>query len=135
MYIKLHGGKCCGVKHIHEMAAYPTAMLSAREALTGAATSFGRQPTSGVNDAHADDYPEDFFCDEAPQETYADRLDRLVKFLKKHRPHGIVEIIITSGQSIWFPYLEERGFKRVTPDGGVRNSNTSNYLHVFHLYY
>lgn len=135
MYIKLHGGACCGIKHIHSMATQPSAIIDAREALTGDDTSFGRRFPNGVNDAHADDYPEDFFCAAAPEETYTARLDRLLAFIKGHRGNGgIVEIVLVSSQSVWFPLLEERGFKRVTPDNGVKNYNTSNHLHVFHLY-
>jgi hypothetical protein len=138
--IKLHGGACCGIKHIHGMGEHPKGcgqsdtccMLAARSKLTGEQTSFGRSSSSGVNDAHADEYPEDFFCDEAPQELPIDRLDRMLAFLKKHRKHGIVEIVLILGQKRWFPVLEERGFTKVTE---AKNSNTHNTLFVFHLAY
>jgi hypothetical protein len=132
MYIKLHGGACCGIKHIHDMGGSPDTKLSARDALIDGATSFNRHPVRGVNDAHADTYPEDFFYEEAPAETGAKRLDRLLKFLKKRRPHGIVEIVLTNSQHLWFPVLEDHGFVKVTT---AVNSNTDNTLNVFHLSY
>lgn len=132
MYIKLHGGACCGIKHIHEMGYHPDEVLAARLAKTGDETSFGRYHHNGVNDAHADTYPEDFFNDEAPKETRAERLARLLEFLKKHRPHGIVEIVLVSNQHQWYHTLEGHGFKKVTE---AKNSNTSNQLRVFHLAY
>lgn len=132
MYIKLHGGACCGVKHIHELGTDPHAMLTARDTLADDQTSFGRHGCDGVNDAHADTYPEDFFNEAAPKEKRTERLDRLIAFLKANRPHGIIEIVLINLQNQWFPLLEERGFKKVSE---AVNSNTDRTLNVFHLCY
>lgn len=132
MHIKLHGGACCGIKHIHALGSDPHYQIVARKALDPTKTSFGRRGCTGVNDAHADTYPEDFFNEDAPKETYIDRFDRLLAFVKDNRPHGIVEVVLVSCQDAWFPLIEERGFKLVTK---AKNSNTSAMLHVFHLGY
>jgi hypothetical protein len=111
----------------------PDEVLSARLELTGTNTSFGRHSTSGgVNDAHADTYPEDFFFEAAPKETRLARLERILTFLKAKRPHGIVEIVITTSQHLWYAPLERLGFVRVTE---AINSNTGNRIVVFHLAY
>jgi hypothetical protein len=132
VYIKLHGGACCGIKHIHSMGDGPDEVLSARLELTGTNTSYGRIATKGVNDAHADTYPEDFFYPSAPKETRLARLERILAFLKKERPNGIVEIVITTSQHLWYSPLERLGFVRVTE---AINSNTGNRIVVFHLAY
>jgi hypothetical protein len=114
------------------MGCSPDTKLTARAALIDTDTSFGRHVVRGVNDAHADLFPEDFFFEKAPAETSAERLNRMLKFLKKKRPHGIVEIVLTDSQHLWFPVLEDHGFVKVTT---AVNSNTANTLNVFHLSY
>lgn len=76
----------------------------------------------------------------APAQTYEERLDHYLNFLREWRPRGIVEIsLITPGgsdysQHLWVPIIEKRGFVEVTPEGGVPNSNSGNKVRVFHLY-
>lgn len=74
------------------------------------------------------------FHEAAPAESGADRLDRYLTFLKKHRPRHIVEICLGEGrycdQTAWYGPLEERGFKRVT---SAMNSNSGHKVHIYHL--
>jgi hypothetical protein len=131
MRADLHGGFCCGIKHISGLS-HPDYNACSRTELTGDQTSFGRvEGNSAVNDMHRERYGEDFFCEEAPTEKYPDRLKRLVGFIKKHRKHGLIEVVIQkSGQAKWTGHLEELGFKMVTE---FKNGNTSAMLQVWHL--
>ena len=139
MKIKLHGGDCCGAKHIHGLGYTPKASLAARAALSNAETSYnlGIAYSGARNDMrHANDQQDlDFFCDKAPKETAAARLSRFIRFLKKHRPHGFVEIITDNIQTkSWGPYLSRRGFVKVNPKPN-KNSNTGAMLTMWVLYY
>lgn len=132
MHIRLHGGYCCGIKHIHGLGHFPSHHIDARSKLSGDETSFGRHGHTGVNDGHPDDYPEDFFNEEAPDETYEARFERLVEFIKLHRSHGIIEVAVISSQFQWYPIFKRLGFEKVSE---AKNSNTGNQLRVFHHSY
>jgi hypothetical protein len=133
MLANLHGGFCCGIKHISGLS-HPDYDAHSREALSGDQTSFDRHSSSpAVNDMHREMYGEDFFYEAAPKEKLPDRLRRVVGFIKKHRKHGLIEVVIQKiGQAKWASHLEEIGFKMVTE---FKNSNTAAVLQVWHLAY
>lgn len=138
MRILLHGGNCCGVKHITDLGSYPDVKLAARNKAIDGDTSFGAYSSwnGALNDMrskHMGTADKDFFNEAAPKESYARRLSRFIAFLKEKRPHGIVEIVINEGQKIrWHNRLIRRGFKLVTEG---QNSNTLHTLYVYHLSY
>lgn len=133
MRISLHGGNCCGIKCINGLYYYPDLELAARKPIKR--TSFGQKYSSGVNDMiQSNPYGKyDFFNGAAPKETYTQRLDRFITFIKTYRSHHAIEIVLNkTSQKAWVPVLEERGFKLVTES---KNSNTMNTIQIFHLVY
>lgn len=133
MRISLHGGDCCGIKHIHGLGPHPDhGMLCARKARK--MTSFGQKLMPAVNDMRSRNprKNEDFFNEAAPQELPKDRFKRFVKFIKKHRAHGIIETVINTNQKAWEPVFEKHGFKRVSFG---QNSNSYQTIFVYHLVY
>jgi len=134
MKIGLHGGNCRGIKVIHELGGYPDMYkIAARKATK--MTSFGQCPGPAVNDMRRSN-PRgkyDFFNLAAPQETYRERLKRFLDFIKEHREHHIIEVVINANtQKAWVPILEKYGFKEVSKG---TNSNTMNTIAVYHLVY
>ena len=132
MRMSFHGGMCCGIKHIFELN------------FGGLDDLCDALPEVRKNNSDCSYYwtqqDERVFTDAAPAETKLKRLDRYLEWLKLHRPSGIVEITLVTpthgsySQLVWVPVLKERGFREVTPEGGVYNSNSGNYVRVFHLY-
>lgn len=123
MRLAFHGGLCCGIKTIFEMgygSQAPYETVEALEALEG--------PQN--HDQYAYEVASDkrFFHDAAPEETRLERLDRYLAFLSAHRPSGAVEVTVVGhdhdySQEVWFPLLEERGFKEMVK---FKNSNSGN---------
>jgi hypothetical protein len=137
MKITLHGGDCCGVKHIRGLGVYPDMYLTARVAVSKGSerTSIGHGITGATNDMRhkqPDTQHEDFFNEEAPKESYNRRLGRMIRFIKHHRSHGLIEIILNPNQTAWHDKLRRRKFKLVTT---FKNSNTGSTLTVWHLAY
>jgi hypothetical protein len=132
--ISLHGGDCCGIKHIHNLGYYPHVGIASRRALP-VNTSFGQKAVRSVNDMrHANKKADcDFYNLSAPVETYEKRFKRFVSFIKEHREHGIIEVTINIfSQKAWKPVLKEQGFKTVSSGN---NSNTGNIIEIWHLVY
>lgn len=132
MKIILHGGNCCGMKHIYGLRTHPPGLTCARKGIP-TRTSFGQSPWSGgSNDMmHSNKYGKcDFFNEEAPKESYEERLKRFIAFIKKHRSHGIIEVVLNVTQTAWIPILKELDFKKVS---WGKNSNTANKITVYHL--
>lgn len=127
MHLGYHGGKCCGIKVIWGFGSNPLAMDSSLEAI-----KITNADIAGDNVSTRDR----FFHLAAPEETCVERLDRYIAFVKVKRPKHIIEAVlaeVTTGyldQKVWFPILEERGFKRINK---AKNSNSGNTCHVFHL--
>lgn len=138
MKILLHGGDCCGVKHICELGYYPTFKLAARKPIK--MTSFKQKQKGSpwtMSDGHNDMRSRnpkkncDFFNEAAPPEMAKNRLNRLVKFIKNNRQHGLIEIVLSmSTQKAWIPVIEELGFKKGAEG---KNSNTGVTIAVYHL--
>jgi hypothetical protein len=129
-----HIGRCCGIKTIWDLGYDPDATAEAlkkRHAICP--DQYGNDVNSLMN----------LFVDKAPEETYLERVDRYLAYLKVVRPHGIVEIVLVDSTSCdegcmcgehqtrtWQPLLEERGFKVVSD---CYNSNSGNRIYVMHL--
>jgi hypothetical protein len=130
--IGLHGGDCCGVKHIYGLGYYPNVMISARKG--SVMTSYGQGWSDGTNDMmHRNRKGKcDFFNLAAPKETYAERFNRFVQFIKDNRLHGIIEVILNPTMKAWIPIIEDLGFKAVTLG---KNSNTNLTITIYHLVY
>lgn len=125
MRCTFHGGMCCGIKHIRGFNE-PSDMVQP-------------QPKTGLKNEDSFGYPVntemDFFTDEAPKETALDRLDRILAFIKKRRPSGIVEVVLAKGKYMnqpasWEKILFDRGFSEINR---CKNSNSSNTVIVYHL--
>lgn len=141
MRISFHGGLCCGIKHIHELGSNPSGKLGALKARVyeGPEWTHDRQKNTdqwGINVNSATNC----FDQEAPAETYLERLDRYLKFLDDWRPNGIIEIVLcdysnssdpeTYGQiDSWEGLLFKRGFELVS---NCYNSNSGNRIFVYH---
>lgn len=134
MKISFHGGKCCGIKIIHNMGSNPNEILPERD--------YGDKPVYFDRDKYGEDVSSDlmFFYGKVPKETYLKRLDRFIAFLDKHRPKGVIEITLSDydvyGQpnnfnqvAKWEPLLLERGFVLVTK---CLNSNSNNNIYIYH---
>jgi hypothetical protein len=131
--ISLHGGECCGIKHIHGLGRYPHVGIASRRALP-VNTAFGQWSMRAINDMRYSNKKADcdFYNLSAPSETYEKRFKRFVKFIKEHRAQGTIEVVINYSQKVWIPILEEQGFKMVSSG---KNSNTANTIEIWHLVY
>lgn len=124
MKIAFHGGKCCGVKIIHGFIDNDYPLMKhmeneLEETVMKCPDEYGHNVSSETN----------CYYQGAPEETSLDRLDRYLAFLEEWRPQGIIEIILISSQSQWFPVIQERGFKEVS---NCMNGNSGNRIYVFH---
>jgi hypothetical protein len=125
MKIAFDGGKCCGIKIIHGLSFYPTEEFEAvAKKPAKNPDRFGTDVSSSMN----------AFYKEAPIETGEERLDRYLDFLKDWRPNGIIQITLADYQMAWEPVIKERGFKLVSPESGVLNSNSMRKIFVYHKY-
>lgn len=124
MNLTNHGGKCCGVKTIHNLNNHPH-----KNALSIAARGYPQDCLQQYQKPG-----QRYFHEAAPQETYEKRLDRYLDYLKERNPGGIVDIVIVIGggadQSAWIPVLEARGFKEVAR---TVNSNSKATIAMFIL--
>lgn len=125
MHLAFHGGLCCGIKTIYGMGDNPEDWVYSLDKVSvDDSDQYGHHVKSDQR----------FYHREAPAETYLQRFDRYLEYLKERRPKGIVEVaIVTKGgldQREWIPHLEQRGFKLVTE---AVNSNSGNTVGVFHL--
>lgn len=121
MQLRLHGGMCCGIKHIEGFDTPPKQNQPALNVNGYVYGASGQQKHPG----------EEFFRGEAPQESSEDRLDRYLDFLRKNTPGCLVDICLTSWQTAyWDKELTKRGFKVVAK---FTNSNTTANIVVYHL--
>lgn len=120
MRLILHGGKCCGMKHIYNLGYSATEMESAKRK-TMKLKNEGDCYMSSVRP---------FFYPYAPAETKGARLDRYLAFLDENRPRGVCEIILSDWQLVgWRDFIESRGFKLVNK---CKNSNSDCTIHIYH---
>lgn len=132
MYIRPHGGGCCGMTHIYSLGVDPKFVL-------GAVTKPSVIPQNNQNVLYS-----------RPKESNEERLRWIISTIGTRcqqvgnprlpcncedltiaRPGGIIEVVLTQHQVIlWRPVLEDIGFKEVN---SAVNSNSNNTIHVFHL--
>lgn len=138
MDLVFHGGKCCGIKTIYGFSCAPWDSTAARVASNEVDNGkYGHTVRSDLS----------FFTDEAPKETYEERLVRFIEFCKRRRPRHMIEAVLANyvttylinggyetrrQDEVWGPVLEKYGFKPVTT---FENSNTRNKVTVYHLVY
>lgn len=123
MEVYLHGGKCCGIKHIFGLGDYP----SDDEDRKLKTTQLPTEANSYMNSTAT------FYWPDAPEETKGERFDRYVEFIKKTRPSGVIEVVLSLSQlGGWQEFVEDRGFVRVTT---ASNSNSHGNIHIYHLSY
>lgn len=120
MRLILHGGKCCGFKHIYDLGEGPSE-IEPKKRKTKKLKNEGSAYISS---------PRSFFWPSAPEETKGERLDRLLTFLDDYRPRGICEIILSDWQLVaWRNFIRERGFVEVN---SCKNSNSGNRIYIYH---
>jgi len=121
MQAYIHGGKCCGIKHISGLGYHPEECLPAKKR----SKPLKHEGSCYMNSSRP------FFHVPAPAETYLQRFDRILAFIHANRPKGVVEVVLTGTQLLyWRALLEERGFTLVNK---CKNSNSGNTIHIYHL--
>lgn len=124
MNVYLHGGKCCGIKHIFGLGTSPNDLIGAK------------RKTKGIKKDESRGYYNstlNFFSPSAPQEKYKDRLKRIVDWIIERRPQGIIEIVLSNYQiNFWRQHVEALGFEQVSK---ANNSNSNGVIYVFHKVY
>lgn len=130
MRISHHGGKCCGIKVIHQLGASPEETQPPLT-INGARC---RKDAAGHDVSSLDN----LFRGERPKEKQKDRFKAYLDFLADWRPSGMVEVSIVEKmaggrmnyQERWVPILEKLGFKKVSE---WYNSNSTNTVSCYHL--
>jgi len=121
MQAYIHGGKCCGIKHIEGLGYHPHTMLPAKRRGKG----MKHEGYCYMNSTRA------FFYEAAPAETHLQRLKRIIAFIHANRPQGVIEVVLSDFQlASWRPEIEAEGFKLVNK---CRNSNSGGTIHIYHL--
>lgn len=132
MFLARHGGACCGIRHIFNFGTGDT-VNKMLPAITPETLKSMQQNSSLI------------FRKEAPEETYLQRLERLIAHKDANWPYGVIEVVLTDyavygdendvGRAYydqvryWRKPLEKLGFKLVTK---CFNSNSHNYDYIFH---
>jgi hypothetical protein len=130
MQLSTHGGKCCGIKVIHQLPARPEGYVNAVDA-------DALIPSHTVDGYGLWDYRNPgkrFYPLSAPMETGGERLKRYLAYLDEVRPQGIAEITLTTDYywatpTGWEPVLTPLGFKAVN---SCKNSNSNKVVTVYH---
>lgn len=135
--IQTHGGRCCGIKTIHGFGAGPTQRLGPKKAqkFNDCTDIYGHSVHRNYN----------WYRPKRPKETYLERFEEYIRYIKQYRPKGLIEVTMTNSQLdgtsydycnptqyAWLPVLEKHGFKLVSK---FKNSNTEGIVNVFHLVY
>ena len=129
--ISFHGGKCCGIRHIHGFTHWPLQESLEPELLANdefeSLDRNGRDVSSATN----------VFYKAAPKESLYDRLSRYIEFLREFRPSGVVEVCLAKSKdsfdqiAIHEAELFKHGFHLVTEL--LYNSNSKNVIRIYHL--
>lgn len=131
MLLLCHGGKCCGIKHIHGFDWHPTIGLLPKEHFEQGEDYDDNCPY-GTGGAGWQSWAagKNYFEGDAPEENALSRLDRLLAYCKQHQPRGVIEVtLIKEQKSMWHNILEERDFHIVTE---FVNSNTQHTIWIYH---
>lgn len=113
MRIVSHGGKCCGILHIFGFGTNPD----------------GQHPQVDDNGVRQHDDDGLGLYDG----TYLSKLDEILDMFntRNFALPRLIEVTLVSNQRVWYPILEERGFRLAYE---FHNGNTGNIVKVFHLY-
>lgn len=137
--VQVHGGRCCGIKSIHGFHGAPTWNVEPKKSqkFINETDIYGRSVSSGYN----------WYRSKRPKETYLERFEEYIQYIKENRPAGLIEITMTQAQLdgsdydddcyenveiAWEPVLLKHGFKQVSR---FFNSNSYNDVYVYHLVY
>jgi hypothetical protein len=130
--IAFHGGKCCGIRHIHGFNYYPS-QNHLEPALKNDQKNILSLDRAGVDVSSS----LNVFYKEAPEESLYERLDRYIKFLKEFRPGGVIEVCLARQPNnfdqikLHEEELFKHGFSVATEL--LTNSNTGNTIRIYHL--
>jgi hypothetical protein len=110
--LRVHGGHCCGVAHLH---GFPSSLNNIQQALSTSPNTF--KPMSGHTNC---------YNTSAPPEEAQDRVDRWLALRDRGTTYNITEAYLSTGQiGIWGPFLVSRGFEKVAQ---CYNSNSGNQI-------
>lgn len=127
MKLSVHGGGCCGVKHLFGFGIKPSIIQAERKLPLSASL-----------------IKEDLFQDEFPQETARERFHRYVDHQIEKQSFGMLEVTLVSEYDPekgiespppaknWWPILRRKGFQE---GPSFWNSNSGNRVTVFYLLY
>lgn len=117
-----HGGRCCGVKHLHEFPYAPNHSVVAYKS--------GKK--DGGNGYTQMNQPgKAFRYVKYPAQTGLERLKAVLAECKLKQPKGLVEVILPLNVAdLWQEHLLELGFEK-GPE--FVNSNTYSKLQVYYL--
>lgn len=124
MQLSYHGGKCCGIKTIHNLGINPSHTHDAK----------AFPPLAGICDGGGECHPygKSFFTGDCPEENAESRFKRYIEYFDNARVSGLVEVTTSSlldQTEAWSPVLEGHGFKAVTT---FKNSNSGRMVTVWH---
>ena len=130
--ISFHGGKCCGIRHIHGFPHWP--YQKSLEPELEANNEFSSLDRQGFDVSSATNV----FYKAAPAESLYDRLSRYITFLREFRPGGVVEVCLAKSRKEDFDQIAmheaelfKHGFHLVTEL--LYNSNSKNVIRIYHL--
>lgn len=125
--VQTHGGRCCGIKTIWNFPYTPITAMRAKEKM--------RAISPGI-DIYGRGVRKDFnWCRESrPLEIASERLLSIIDYIKKRRPQGLIEVVLSECQQLdWSKTLLDIGFRSVST---FENSNSGgNKITVYHLSY
>lgn len=126
MKIQTHGGRCCGIKTIHGFHDRPACPIGPKKAqkFVNDTDVCGNSVSKHYN----------WYRPARPRETYGQRFDEYIRYIKEKRPAGLIEVTLLEYQlgDGWRSYLDKHGFKQVSE---FFNSNSYDTVYVFHLVY
>lgn len=130
IYLKGHGGSCCGIKHIYSLGLTPEAVIQYKQTNVKEYTQFCRD--YGKYEIYYEIIRKTVFLEDSSAKTMGQMFDEIVEYASSHKRRGVLEVVITHQQSDWVPHLEKSGFKLVNE---FVNSNSCNTCFVYHLNY
>jgi len=132
MQIMLHGGKCCGIKHIYDVSEHPDYETSSQ------AASERLDPLNVERGMSTNGEGKNIWSEKRPAETYGKRFAAAIEFINNtrkqvHLPQAgqLIQVVIPqSNKQYWEPIYKHFGFELVTQ---FQNSNSGANLCVYHL--
>lgn len=120
MQVAIHGGLCCGIKHIHGLGSYPSVIAPPAEKVI-----------HDPENTHKNYY--NYYKQAMPRDFAENRFYLLLDWIQSCWIAQLVEVsIYVRSQKDWIPVLEKCGFKKTNE---FRNSNTNHICQTWHLAY